>query len=68
MRTLETRLVRLEATATNTKPGVVVVSGYSDGEHERAIADLIAKGDARECDLFVCLTRFGEYATSQLVI
>jgi hypothetical protein len=60
MRTLENRISRLEAMATNTKPGLVVVSGYSDAEHEKAIADHIAKGEAQERDLFVCLMRFGE--------
>jgi methylmalonyl-CoA mutase cobalamin-binding subunit len=52
------RLARLEA--IKTKAAVVVVSGYSAQEHERAIAELIAKGNARERDLFVCLMRFGE--------
>jgi hypothetical protein len=41
---------------------VVVVSGYSDAEHERAIAALITKGAAQEHDMFVCLMRFGERA------
>jgi hypothetical protein len=59
MYTLKNRITRLE-TMTNKKPGVVVVSGHSDAEHERAIADLIANGAAHECDLIVCLMRFGE--------
>jgi hypothetical protein len=59
MHTLKNRITRLEA-KTNKKPGVVVVSGYSEVEHERAIADLIANGGAHERDLFVCLMRFGE--------
>lgn len=58
MHALSRRVAHLEA--IRTKPTVVVVSGYSEQEHERAIADLIAKGCARERDLFVCLMRFGE--------
>jgi hypothetical protein len=50
MRGLSHRGARLEA--RKTKPAVVV-SGYSEQEYEIAIADLIAKGDATERDLFV---------------
>jgi hypothetical protein len=50
---------RLEA-KENKKPGVIVVSGYSEAEYELTIADLIENGAAHERDLFVCLMRFGE--------
>ena len=61
MRSLGTRIARLETVAPGAKPRVVVVSGYSEADHEKAIADLIAKGEARKRDLFVCLRRFGEH-------
>ena len=54
-----TRIARLETVAPGAKPRVVVVSGYSEADHESAIADLIARGEARKHDLFVCLMRFG---------
>jgi hypothetical protein len=60
MCTLQNRITRLEAIKTSKKPGVVVISGCSEAEHERAIADLITNGAAHECDLFVCLMRFGK--------
>lgn len=65
MRRLEDRIARLEATTINAKPRVVVVSGYSEAEHEKAIASLIAKGDAQERDLFVCIRKFGEGTSMQ---
>jgi hypothetical protein len=63
MRPLSRRVARLEAVK---KTAVVVVSGYSEQDHDRAIADLIAKGSATDRDLFVCLMRFGN-PTGQLV-
>jgi hypothetical protein len=65
MRTLKNRIIRLEA-MKNKKRGVVVVSGYSEVEHDRAIAELIANGAAHERDLFVCLMRFGERSPSSV--
>ena len=46
MRSIETRIARLEA--IKTKPRIVVVSGYSDAEHTAAIAGLVAQGAAQE--------------------
>jgi hypothetical protein len=60
MRPLSHRIARLEAMK---KTAVVVVSGYSEHEHERAITHLIANGAATDRDLFVCLMRFGKRAT-----
>jgi len=58
MRSLGTRVARLEATAPGSRPRVFVVSGYSEADHETAIADLIAKGEARKHDVFVCLRTY----------
>jgi hypothetical protein len=39
------------------EPRVIVVEGYSEKDHEKAIADHIAAGTAHDRDLFVCITR-----------
>jgi hypothetical protein len=57
MHTLKNRVARLEATVSKKEPRVVVVEGYSEEDHEKAIADSIAAGTAYDHDLFVCITR-----------
>jgi hypothetical protein len=52
------RLEKLEAGAAQSSR-VVVVRGHSDAEHTAKIEALMASGAATECDLFVCIMRFG---------
>jgi hypothetical protein len=51
------RLEKLEA-AIAPRSGVVVVTGYSDAEHEAKIAELRAKGELEGCNLIVCIRKF----------
>jgi|HubBroStandDraft_2_1064218.scaffolds.fasta_scaffold127670_3 hypothetical protein len=64
MHTLRNRITRLETIVTHKEPRVVVVTGYSEADHDRAIAELIENGAAQERDLFVCLMRFGAPAAA----
>ena len=61
-RTLLNRLARLEAALPETQSGLVVIQ-YHDGDEagrKALIADLIARGEAKEADTFVCVRDFGE--------